>query len=255
MHLNTNLIGKVLLTFPELNSTQTYAQELLTRTVPEEGTLVTTSFQRAGKGLLRNSWESEAGKNLLISLILYPGFLPLNQAFLFSQAMAIGVREWVGGYLGDRARIKWPNDVYIDDGKAAGMLIQNSLSGNRIQHSVVGVGINVNQTAFPAGIPNPVSLKGATGRDFDLEECLAGLCARLEDWYLRLKEGHWENIRKEYLRHLYGMGESRTFADRAGNRFEGRIEGVAENGYLLVGTAQGLRSFEVKELQFVFGIF
>jgi len=252
MHLNTNLIGKVLLRFAELESTQTYAQELLARTVPEEGTLVAASYQRAGKGLLRNRWESEPGKNLLFSLILYPGFLPLGRAFLFSQTMALGVRDWVGLYLGDRARIKWPNDIYIDEGKVAGMLIQNSLSGSLIQHSVVGIGINVNQTDFPAGLPNPVSMKAAAGRDFDLEECLSGLCQRLEHWYLRLKDGNRELIGEEYLRHLYGLGEWRTFADREGSRFQGRISGVAENGYLLVDTAEGLRSFEAKELRFVF---
>ena len=226
-------------------------QNLLSRTRPAEGALVRASYQQAGKGLLKNTWESKAGKNLLFSFVLYPDFLPLKNAFLLSQAMALGVRDWVGGHAGEGVFVKWPNDVYIGGKKAAGMLIQNALSGTAIQHSIVGIGINVNQTEFSPELPNPGSLKGATGKDYDLAECLNALCGCLEERYLQLKAGKREVIQTAYLRHLYGFGEMRTFARPGGERFEGRITGVAENGYLEVETANGLQSFEVKEVQLV----
>ena len=251
MLLNTQFLGKVLLRFEELDSTQTFAQELLKgQPPPAEGTVVIASFQWAGKGFLKNKWESAAGKNLLLSLIVYPGFLPVGRAFLLSQAIGLGLRDWVSRYIEDRTRIKWPNDIYIGNKKIAGVLIQNSLSGAKIQHSVVGIGINVNQTEFPAYLPNPCSLKGETGLDLDLEECLAGLLENLERRYLQLKNGNWQGIAEDYHHYLYGIGERRHFIGPGGKVFEGRIDGVGENGYLLVFADGQLKSFEIKELQF-----
>lgn len=248
-YLNTRFLGKVLLRFPELDSTQDFAQQLLAEGLPEEGTLVMASHQTRGKGLLTNRWESEPGQNLLLSIILYPTFLPLKQSFLFSQAIGLGVRDWVGQHIPD-ARVKWPNDVYAGDKKLAGVLVQNSLSGAKIQNTVVGIGLNLNQTRFPEHLPNPTSLKGETGVDFDPDHALNGLCQSLEYWYLRLKNGEWGEIQNEYLRHLYGLGEWRTFGRRDGSTFRGRIMGVEENGYLSVDLGERKESFEVKEILF-----
>ncbi|MBK7337406.1 MAG: biotin--[acetyl-CoA-carboxylase] ligase [Saprospirales bacterium] len=248
-NLNTHFVGKVLLPFEELDSTQTYAQNLLSRSRPAEGTLVTASSQSSGKGLLHNRWESAPGQNLLLSLILYPDFLPLSRAFLLSQAMALGVRDWAHRYAGARARVKWPNDLYIGDKKVGGILIQNAVSDKHIGHSVVGIGINVNQTVFPPELPNPGSIKGETGLELDLKTALNELCECLEQRYLDLREGAWLAIQEEYLRQLYGFGETRTFLRPDGEPFSGKITGVLENGYLQLQTDKGLESFEVKEIQ------
>jgi BirA family transcriptional regulator, biotin operon repressor / biotin---[acetyl-CoA-carboxylase] ligase len=235
-----------------LESTQTYAQEWLTRSRPDEGALVAAAYQTSGKGLLKNRWESEPGQNLLFSFILYPDFLPLKRSFLLSQALALGLREWVGERLDAPVRVKWPNDVYAGDKKVAGMLIQNALSGQLIQSSIVGIGVNVNQQAFSPELPNPASLFTLSGRSFDLDASLDGICASLENWYLRLKRGEWERIEAEYMKFLYGQGEWRAFARADGARFEGRIADVAENGYLRIETEGGVLAFEVKEVQFLF---
>ncbi len=248
-NLNANFIGKVLLRYKELESTQEYAHELLSGFSPEEGTVVAAAWQRKGRGMMQNRWESEPGQNLLFSLILYPVFLPIGRSFLLSQAMALGVRDWVGTYLGGAA-VKWPNDVYCGDKKVAGILIQNALSGANIQHSVVGVGLNVNQTDFPEHVPNPGSMKGESGATFDIDRSLEELLGSLDRRYLQLKEGDWAGLETAYLQHLYGLGQPRTFARRDGSTFQGRITGVAENGFLLIDTREGQEAFEVKEVQF-----
>jgi len=248
-NINADFVGKVLLTFTELESTQNYAQELLLRSEPEEGTLVRAAYQTEGKGLLRNRWESERGKNLLLSVIFYPSFLPVQRTFLLSQAMALGVQNWMERYAAP-AKVKWPNDIYIGKKKIAGMLIQNALSGAKLVHSIVGLGVNMNQTEFSPELPNPGSLALETGQTFDLDETLSSLCQHLEYWYLRLKKGQWEEIHAEYVMRLYGFGEIRTFARKNGTRFQGRIVGVAQNGYLQVETENGLQEFEMKEIRF-----
>lgn len=249
-NLNTHLIGKVLHAFPELESTQTYGQELLANSSPEEGTVILASYQTKGKGLYRNTWESERDKNLLFSLILFPAFLPVNRAFLLSQAMALGVRDWVGRHVPGQVQVKWPNDIYIGEKKAAGILIQNALSGTRIVHTLVGVGINVNQTDFSPGLPNPISIAQATGKGFDLERSLSEVCWHLEYWYLQLKAGDWGSVHTDYLKQLYGYGELRSFVRRDGAEFQGRITGTAENGNLMIESGGKVFQFEMKEVSF-----
>jgi BirA family transcriptional regulator, biotin operon repressor / biotin---[acetyl-CoA-carboxylase] ligase len=250
-NFNTEFVGKVRHTFTELESTQVFAQELLAQSRPEEGVLVVAAYQKTGKGLLRNRWESEPGKNLLFSLILYPTFLPLKRSFLLSQALALGVRDWIGEKIGPDVWVKWPNDIYAGDKKVAGMLIQNALLGAAIQSSIAGIGINVNQRDFPPGLPNPASLFTESGRLFGLETSLNELCASLERWYLRLKKGEFDAIQAAYLHHLYGFGQQRAFARPDGAQFEGIIAGVGENGYLLVDTGGQTEAFEVKEIKFI----
>jgi BirA family biotin operon repressor/biotin-[acetyl-CoA-carboxylase] ligase len=247
-NLNTQIIGKVLHSFAELDSTQDQAHILLSQSRPPEGTIITAAFQRKGKGLMQNTWSSDAGRNLLFSLILYPSFLQVNRAFLLSQAMALAVRDWVGRYARP-AQVKWPNDVYIGHKKVAGMLIQNALSGSRIQSSIIGVGLNLNQTEFPEGLPNPGSILGETGVELDPERALSELCWHLEYWYLQLQSGEWSGIHSDYLNQLYAFGELRTFIRRDGTQFLGRIAGVEENGYLLIDQGGRREAFEVKEVQ------
>lgn len=249
-NINTHFVGKVLLAFTELESTQDYAQELLIHSKPKEGTLIRTDFQTKGKGLLRNTWESERAKNLLFSVILFPTFLPLHKAFLLSEALALGVRDWVARHATE-VQVKWPNDIYIGDKKTAGMLIQNALSGTKLVHTIVGVGLNINQTDFSPELPNPCSLALATGQTFDLDESLSVLCGHLEYWYLQLKEGNWDAVHAEYLKQLYGFGVERTFARLDGSQFHGRIKGVAENGHLQIESEGKVRAFEMKEIRFI----
>ena len=129
--------------FEVLSSTNTYATELLAKTTPSEGTVISAGFQEAGRGQIGSSWTASAGKNLLLSVIPYPRWLAARQQFTLSQAVALAVADTISSATGKMAEVKWPNDVYLEGKKLAGILIQNSLSGTYLQNAVVGIGLNV----------------------------------------------------------------------------------------------------------------
>lgn len=159
----------------ETDSTNNYLREQCAKARLPEGSLVIADFQTAGKGQVGNSWESEAGKNLMFSILLYPDSLPANRQFLISQIASLSVKETLEGYT-DSVKVKWPNDIYWKDRKICGMLIENDLSGQHLYCSVIGIGLNINQEIFRSDAPNPVSLTQITGKAYDREEVLAASC-------------------------------------------------------------------------------
>ena len=132
------------------------------RDIPE-GLVVVADYQTAGKGQAGNSWESARGKNLLFSIVLYPHHIPIEEQFLISQAVSVGIKN-VLDTVSDDITIKWPNDMYWKDSKLAGILIETSLFRNIISKAVIGVGLNVNQTEFISDAPHPISLKQIAGK-------------------------------------------------------------------------------------------
>ncbi len=156
----------------------------------QEGTVVITREQAEGRGQRGNKWISEAGMNLTFTIVLYPHFLEPAKQFGLSQAVSLGISDHLEKTLkGLKPRIKWPNDIYVNGGKISGILIENVLSGNKISFSLIGIGLNVNQTVFGEGVPNACSMRTLSGLEFDLEDCLSSLCACLERRYLQLKAG------------------------------------------------------------------
>jgi len=160
---------------PETKSTNSYAIELLKQDRPKEGSVVITDHQTHGKGTDTNTWESEKGKNLTFSLILYPA-LGADQQFILNKAISLGIYDFLISILPNhKVSIKWPNDLYIGDKKACGILIQNSVLGNKLEYMVAGIGLNVNQILFTSNAPNPISLKMASGLDYNLDEYIQKL--------------------------------------------------------------------------------
>ena len=129
----------------------------------EPDMVVVADFQTAGRGCGTNSWESERGSNLLFSILLHPKDIKANQQFLISEIIALALAETIAKRVGEGVSIKWPNDIYWHDRKLCGILIEHRLSGDTIAESIIGVGLNVNQTVFVSNAPNPVSLKQITG--------------------------------------------------------------------------------------------
>ena len=152
----------------ETTSTNNYLRGLVGKESLPEGSIVVTEYQTAGRGQVGNTWESEPGKNLMFSIILYPDFLPANRQFLISQIAALSVKETLDAYV-DGITVKWPNDSYWHDQKICGMLIENDLTGHSLYCSVIGIGININQREFLSDALNPVSLVQITGREYDRE--------------------------------------------------------------------------------------
>ena len=160
---------------PEVTSTNSYAKEMLKDKRPPEGTVIVADHQTAGKGQDGNSWESEAGKNILMTLILYPSFVEISSQFRISMAVALGIIDFLKEILPDqRILIKWPNDIYVGKGKIGGILINNEIMGDHFEHVIAGIGLNVNQLRFPTELADSAtSLLLASGKEVD-RACLLG---------------------------------------------------------------------------------
>ena len=166
--------------FKTLESTNQYLQNLLNEGVDIVNNVVVTDFQTSGKGQGKNVWQSEDGKNLLFSIALDMSFLKAENQFLLTQIVSVTMIDVLKKYLPEESLfIKWPNDIYFNDKKIAGILIKNEIKGMMMGTSIIGIGLNVNQTSFDESLPNPISMKTITGNDFELETILNDICFEL----------------------------------------------------------------------------
>ncbi len=243
---STLFVGKKLVYVPECHSTNTLAVELSQRGSVVEGTLIITSNQFGGRGQRGNQWISEPGKNLTFSLILKPTFLKPDQQFRLTQVVSLAVADYASSKA-NGVKIKWPNDVLIKSKKTCGILIENSISVERIQTSVVGVGFNVNQIEFTGN--KGTSLKNETGLDFDLQAELNDLLHCIEVRYLQLRDGKFEKLSDDYLQRLYRIGEQHLFKVYDIEK-QGMIEGVDHRGRLVVSFDGIKQEFDLKEISF-----
>lgn len=214
--------------------------------------LVYTRWQRAGRGQRGNSWESEPGKNLLASALFRPAGVEPRAQFCVSEAVALAVTDLLDHY-GVEAKVKWPNDIYVDDRKICGILIENAVMPGEILRSIAGIGINLNQERFLSDAPNPVSLTQITGEIYSVPVAAKLLAAALER-RLEMIEGEREELHREYMSRLWrGDGEAYLFYDRLRDeRIMARIADVAPDGILTLESEDaGLRSFAFKEVEFL----
>lgn len=244
---STLFVGKKLVYVPECHSTNTLAAELSQRGSVVEGTLVITSNQFGGRGQRGNQWISEPRKNLTFSLIFKPTFLKPDQQFKLTQVVSLAVADYARGRTHHDVKIKWPNDVFINNRKVCGILIENSISADTIQTSIVGVGFNINQTEFTGN--KGTSLKNETGLDFDLQYELNELLHCIEVRYLQLRDGKFDKLADDYLQRLYRIGEQHSFLI-SDNERQGMIEGVDERGRLVVLMDGTNQYFDLKEISF-----
>ncbi len=248
--LTTLFTGRNSTFIKEVDSTNSYLARALKIERLPEGTLLSASKQVTGRGQSGAHWESEEGKNLLVSFVFYPNFILPKDIFLLNKTFSLAVYDFVKELTNQAIKIKWPNDIYWNHRKLAGILIENSISSSAISHSILGIGINVNQTRFSSTIPNPVSLYDIVGIELDPDELLGSLCSYIEARYLQLKMGERGLIESDYNKVMYSINEWRTF-NASGETFEGKIISVDENGRLVVEDRNGeLLVFNAKEISF-----
>ena len=166
------------------------------------GDAICAERQTAGRGQRGHTWSSEEGRNLMFSLVWEPRFLPVSEQFLLSEAVALALTDLFGGY-GIDARIKWTNDIYAGDRKLVGILIEHNLTGDRLSRTIVGIGVNVNQTRFDPSLPNPSSMCLETGCEYDRQEVLHRLGDCLAARYEQLEKGDREALQADYRRRMY----------------------------------------------------
>lgn len=240
----------MLIHISETSSTNTYMHELLEREKVPEGSCVWADFQTAGRGQIGNVWESEAGKNLTFSIVIYPNFLPANRQFLISELSACSVKELLDKYTSD-ITVKWPNDVYWKDRKICGMLIEYDLSGQNLYASVSGIGINLNQKEFFGGAPNPVSLWQILGHEVDRETCMQEFLDIFYANYVLILEGRENELHDKYMQSLYRK-EGFYWYEDANGRFEAALQGIEPTGHLLLALKDGtVRRYEFKEVKYI----
>ena len=233
----------------ELHSTNNFALELIKTQNPSAGTVVLALSQTKGRGQRTNTWESKSGKNLTISIIFKPEFLPIVDQFQISMVISLGVHDYLKHYLAD-VSIKWPNDIYVGTDKIAGILIEHSIMGSALSHSICGLGLNINQCNFVSDAPNPTSLAILTNKEFDLDQELEKLLESIEERYFQLVDGKSKMLEKDYLNVLYWMNELHHFSDENGE-FEGEIVGITDFGQLRVKVKDEERVYNFKEVSFL----
>lgn len=248
--MNTN---NDLIVLEEVDSTNRFAQELLQKSVKvPEGTAILSFYQTSGKGQKGNVWESEPGSNMLASVILFPDFLEPSNLQLINQAVAVSVCTALRNYSGCEFKIKWPNDIIFGEYKIAGILIENSIREKLCVHSIVGVGINLNQEVFNAYKPKAISLKNIINKTIDsIPEFTIKWRNVLIEYFEMIRGGNEGMIAESYSQLLFGLGEERWF-EYDGIRTKGIITGVTKEGYLQIQTDTGTREFGIKEVKYLF---
>ena len=219
------------------DSTNTLLKHLAAEGNPPE--FIYAGYQTAGRGQTGNSWESEANKNLLCSILLPPN---KNLHFL---NIAVGVAML--RVIGDDFTIKWPNDIYYGNKKVAGILVENAIIGNEIRYSIAGIGLNVNQTTFVSDAPNPISLKQIRGQEYDIERLMNQL---LEAVHTVLNEPE-QDVWAYYKSHLYRREGLWPYEDKKG-RFEAVIQDVLPTGEIVLRDINGqIRQYEFKQIKYI----
>lgn len=230
----------------EVDSTNRYLLEYQ----PAEGedaTICVADFQTAGRGCGSNSWESERGKNLLFSLLIHPTDIEAREQFHISMAISLTICDAMQSYGMKDVSVKWPNDIYWKDKKLCGILIENRLSGTFIRDSIIGIGLNVNQDVFLSDAPNPVSMRQILGREFNRDEVLRRILAKLNVCRCMVDFTYMR-----YNAMLYRRGKGFfPFRDASGD-FMAEILETDRSGILMLRKQGGeVQSYAFKEVQFI----
>lgn len=228
------VLGTPFVELQSVDSTNNYARQQIHAGMAQTGMTVFTHEQVAGKGQRGKVWASQKDVNIALSVVINPHLLKVVQQFQLSACVAVALHQFFMKYAGDDSKIKWPNDLYWQDRKAGGILIENIVgSSGNWDWAICGMGININQTSFSTELPNPVSLKQITGKDFTVVLLAKELCICLDEKYRELMSSGFEAIYNQYLQLLYKLNEKVKL--KKDNRvFEATIKSVSPEGKLVV---------------------
>lgn len=242
---------RLIVRLDETSSTNAELKLLQQKSPLDDGSVVMTEYQTAGRGQAGNSWYSSKGKNLLFSYLLYPHSVKAKDQFIISRIVSLALIKVLDKYL-DNVTIKWPNDIYWNNKKIAGILIENSLMGDHIDYTIIGIGLNVNEDKFPQHLPNPVSMKLIAGSEFERDKLLTLLEYEFQDLYQAMERGEIAAIEQQYMDRMYHKDSPFCFTDNNGC-FKATIERVLPSGHLVLITYPDKeeRIYAFKEVAFV----
>ncbi len=235
--------------YKELGSTNDFALLLIQNENAPEFTVIVAESQISGRGQRNNVWESQAEKNLLFSIIIYPEHVKASKQFIISECIALAVLKVVAEYT-ENVSVKWPNDIYVGEEKISGILIENSLRGSVINSTVIGVGLNCNQAEFSKSIPNPTSLIQHTKTETPLKDVLFAVLEEFEKNY-ELSKIDLNKVHEMYNQFLYKKDELALFSDENGE-FWGKIRYVNKDGIIEIeDNLSKIRTYRFKEVAFL----
>lgn len=248
---STLFVGQNLIKLKEVDSTNNFLKDLVSKSEPlAEGTVIMADNQFAGRGQQESVWQTQAGKNISTSIYLKPSFLPLNKQFYLNIAVSLAVSDALSCFVPKGIKVKWPNDMYYHNKKLGGILIENTLTGNSIKSSVIGIGLNINQSEFSDSISErATSVIQILQRDVSLMDIMEKIFIFMEKYYLILRTGKYSILQNDYLSRLYNFNIPALYTQN-GAVFEGTIIGVEGDGRLTVDTKNGLKVFNFKEIEF-----
>ncbi|MFA5850799.1 MAG: biotin--[acetyl-CoA-carboxylase] ligase [Bacteroidales bacterium] len=219
-------------------------------------TTYAAKFQTSGRGQKGNSWESAIGKNLTFSILIRPTLLKATDQFLVSQIVALGIVRYLEGFK-IKAKIKWPNDIYVENRKICGILIEHYLSGANLSASIMGIGLNLNQKEFASDAPNPTSLLLETGEEHLPENELERILTSIKEYYDKLNVKVYKTFKettdKSYIELMYKFGEFAIYQEIGTEEiFEARITGIDKNACLVLEKRDGSKkSYAFKEIRYL----
>jgi BirA family biotin operon repressor/biotin-[acetyl-CoA-carboxylase] ligase len=233
-----------------IGSTNTFLKELVASDAIENYTVVCADSQLEGRGQMGSKWISEPFKNLLFSvLVRFDSFKTLD-SFYLNYSVSLAIVNVLKKYNLPKLNIKWPNDILADSNKLAGVLIENSLRSNCIKHTIIGIGLNVNQVSFDTDLKNVKSLKSFIGKEINKEQLLKELVYELKSEIENCKPENFESIKQRYLSVLYKKEIPTMFKDSEDLVFLGRIINVSDSGKLQIELEDSsIREFGIKEIE------
>ncbi len=246
-------LGKTNIYLPSVDSTNCEIFRLIKTYSFPEGMVLWTDHQYAGRGLENTKWESEKGMNIIASFLFYPRFLTPEKQFYLIKTFSLGTCDAVNNILQDnyKVEIKWPNDIFINGRKIAGILTENIIQGSMIKYTVVGIGINANQTRFSSFQSTATSLKLLTGENHNIQECINILSDKVQKRYMMLKSNLQTRLDNDYLSSLYRYLEKADYRTED-KSFEATIRGIDKYGKLLLQHTDGsIEAYDFKEVKFV----
>lgn len=235
-----------------IHSTNSFLKEMAVNSELKNYTVVWARDQYSGRGQHDRTWVSEPGKNLVFSVFITHESLSIEHLPYLSHAVSLGIYQFLKGKNIPKLKIKWPNDILSGNHKIAGILIENTFKGNFVKHSVVGIGLNVNQTTFPESIKNTTSLRKIFKKEFGLEELLGELVKSIQQEIKYCSPQYFKKIKNNYLEVLYRKNVPSMFKTSDSVPFLAKIVGVSETGQLQLALEnEEIKVFEIKEIQFL----
>ncbi|GHC55772.1 biotin--[acetyl-CoA-carboxylase] ligase [Ulvibacter litoralis] len=235
-----------------IDSTNTYLKDLSRNVTVQDGTIVTAEAQTQGRGQMGSKWQSKTGRSLTFSVFKRFHGLPITQQPMIAFAVALALQKALQKLQIPMVSIKWPNDIMSYQKKICGILIENQLEGSKVIASVVGIGLNVNETEF-IQLPQATSMRLASGIQFNLDEVLVLVSEEVFRQLQALDEGNSEVLKQTYEASLFRRNKVTAFESKDGVQFNGIIKGVADTGELLLEIEdESLQKYEVKQLKMLF---